>query len=304
MKQRNKKGAGQHPVLFELPPRGDEVVPLPQLKHPIWTENKAKLIQRYLFLFELVTKHGTYIDGFAGPQEPDEPDKPVMWAAKLVLELRPAFLRHFYLCEKVKYKVKLLEVLKRQQPEREKGRKLGRTIEIYPGDFNVNIHKILKSGEITDKAVFCLLDQRTFECHWATVKLIADYKRNTPTKIEQFYFLATSWIERSFSGIKHQQKIQNWWGRKDWPEIMKRSWNAVLEETLARFRDELGYKSVRAYPIYADRAMGSRIMYQMIHATDHDAAPELMTRAYNTALKRKGTQLELENLFAAPQRQE
>ncbi len=52
-----------------------------------WTENKAKLIERYLFYFVLVTKHGTYIDGFAGPQ-----GVPQNWAAQLVLETEPPLL--------------------------------------------------------------------------------------------------------------------------------------------------------------------------------------------------------------------
>ena len=281
--------------MLQLPPRQEEGMALPRLRHPIWTENKAKLIQRYLFLFELVTKHGTYIDGFAGPQQPG---KPSMWAAKMVLEMRPAFLRHFHLCERAKYKVRLLELLKRGQPVEEKGRKLDRTIDIYPGDFNRNIYRILKPGKVEDSAVFCLLDQRTFECHWATVKIISDFKRKSPTKIEQFYFLATSWIERSFSGFtKNRQVVRNWWGREDWSEVMTWSWSRVLTETTRRFHDELGYKYVRAYPIFADRNLGSRIMYHMIHATDHEAAPELMTRAYNTALKTKGIQMELRNLF-------
>src|SRR5207302_10049020 len=72
---------------------------LPQLPYPIWTENKAKLIAKYIFLFELITKHGTYIDGFAGPQQPDLPE---MWGAKLVLEIESQWLRHFYLFEKSK----------------------------------------------------------------------------------------------------------------------------------------------------------------------------------------------------------
>jgi hypothetical protein len=42
--------------------------------------NKARLIYRYLFYFVLVTKHGTYIGGFAGPQGVQE-----NWAAQLVL---------------------------------------------------------------------------------------------------------------------------------------------------------------------------------------------------------------------------
>lgn len=53
---------------------------------PIWTQNKAKLIERYLYYFAIIAKHGTYMDGFAGPQQPDKPE---MWAAKLVLESHP-----------------------------------------------------------------------------------------------------------------------------------------------------------------------------------------------------------------------
>lgn len=37
------------------------------LKTPLWTENKARFIARYLNSFTFVTKHGTYIDAFAGP---------------------------------------------------------------------------------------------------------------------------------------------------------------------------------------------------------------------------------------------
>jgi hypothetical protein len=40
-----------------------------------------------------ITKHGTYIDGFAAPQEAEHPD---MWAAKLVLEMTPKWFRNFW----------------------------------------------------------------------------------------------------------------------------------------------------------------------------------------------------------------
>ena len=61
-----------------------------QLEHHIWTESKANLIQHYLQGFVFVTHHGTYMDGFAGPQNPN---KHKMWAAKLVVESRPRWLR-------------------------------------------------------------------------------------------------------------------------------------------------------------------------------------------------------------------
>jgi hypothetical protein len=38
------------------------------------------------------------------------------------------------------------------------------------------------------------------------------------------------------------------------------------------------------WPIY-DRKGGSRIMFHMIHATDHDRAPSLMRRAYDWAVR-------------------
>ncbi len=41
----------------------------------LWTGNKALLIQQYLHLFVIVAKHGTYVDGFAGPQYPTMPTR-------------------------------------------------------------------------------------------------------------------------------------------------------------------------------------------------------------------------------------
>ncbi len=60
--------------LFDCAPLpGQEKLPLePAVKtadFPVWTDNKAKFIMSYLRYFVLLTKHGTYIDGFAGPQE-------------------------------------------------------------------------------------------------------------------------------------------------------------------------------------------------------------------------------------------
>lgn len=85
----------EKPLLFnDLPPKSEPKPEVKRLRYPIWTNHKAKLIARYLYHFVLVTRHGTYIDGFAGPQQSEEPD---MWAAKLVLESEPRWLKRFYL---------------------------------------------------------------------------------------------------------------------------------------------------------------------------------------------------------------
>src|SRR5437763_74603 len=99
------------PEPLELEPK------VPAIHQPVWTKNKAKLIDRYLLYFVFITKHGTYIDGFAGPQEVNNPE---MWSAKLVLDTEPKWLRHFHLFDKRKQQIKRLERLKEAQPERDK----------------------------------------------------------------------------------------------------------------------------------------------------------------------------------------
>ena len=57
------------------------------------------------------------------------------------------------------------------------GRKLSRTIKLYGRDFNASVDEILNGGTISQReATFCLLDQRTFECHWQTLEKLARYK--------------------------------------------------------------------------------------------------------------------------------
>src|SRR5215467_10871522 len=136
---------------------------------PLWTENKAKLIERYLYYFVLVTKHGAYIDGFAAPQDPDNPGS---WAAKLVLESKPEYLREFWLCDVSKKGTTALETMVASLPQVR-----NRTINVMQGDFNDIAGTVLARSKITVKtASFCLIDQRTFECAWSTAATVARHK--------------------------------------------------------------------------------------------------------------------------------
>ena len=56
-----------------------------------------------------------------------------------------------------------------------------------------------------------------------------------------------------------------------------------------RFKCELGYAYADPWPIYS-KEVGGRVMYHMIHATDHDAAPLLMNRAYLKANEQREAQ--------------
>lgn len=153
------------------------------------------------------------------------------------------------------------------------------------GDFNQSIDLVLQSGIVTEKeAAFALLDQRTFECHWATVKKLATHKKQG-NKIELFYFLAVKWLHRSFSGLTvDTQKAQKWWGSDDWVDLKKLSQVDITTRMQQRLRNEFGYRYAHAWPIWErDSAEGS-VMYYMIHATDHEDGPKLMWRAYRQAV--------------------
>jgi three-Cys-motif partner protein len=252
-----------------------------RLRQPVWTENKANFICRYLALFVYITKHGTYIDGFAGPQRRE---MLAAWTAKLVLESEPHWFRHFHLCELTRKSFRLMETMIAEQPPIDtRGQEIRREVQIYHGDFNQKIESILNSGIDANEATFCLLDQRTFECEWATVVKLATHKPAGSNKIELFYFLAVGWLHRSLSGIRGD-KAQRWWGADDWKKLRKLSQDGIVDAFIDKFQNELGYKWVKPFPIYA-RDEGGHVLYHMIHASDHDEAPGLMVRAYNSHVR-------------------
>ena len=212
------------------------------LRYPLWTENKAKLIQTYLRLFEFITHHGTYIDGFAAPQDASYPDT---WAARLVLEMEPKWFRDFWLCDISPTGLRKLEALR----DAHVGAK--RQITVLEGDFNERVATILASGRITEKtATFALLDQRTFECEWRTVQALSRHKARN--KIEVFYFFATGWIDRSLAAVSRpatQAKVERWWGRPDWMELRGMDGIERAQMMAARFKHELGYGKADVYPM-------------------------------------------------------
>jgi three-Cys-motif partner protein len=273
--------------LFELPDV-DLTTRIKPIALPVWTESKARLIQRYLQLFVRITKHGTYIDGFAGPQKPHINE----YAAKSVIGTgpttffrsgEPARLRHFHLFDIGSPQIEVLHGLRQNHPELD--------VNVYHGDFNRKVDKILRPETLKfTEATFCLLDQRTFECEWDTVRRLADYKREANYKIEIFYFLASWWFDRAVAGLKAGRRLEEvsraWWGRDDWPAMLSMSRWKRQDELRKRFQTELGYKYADSWPIYGRKAQKTRIMYFMIHATDHNEAPKLMRRAYLSSVYR------------------
>jgi len=240
---------------------------------PVHTRHKAELVAEYLRLFQQVTKHGTYLDAFAGPQEPAAPDT---WAAKRVLELEPLWLRHFYLYDVNEEACARLDALRHDHPDQD--------VVVKRADFNVAVDSLLAGGRIGEnEATFCLLDQRTFECDWATVQKLARHKQGR--KIELFYFLAHWWLDRAMAAILDTTSLDRWWGGEGWRAFRELSRGDRPTAFAERFRRELGYAFVYPFAIY-DAVEGGREMYYMIHASDHEEAPRFMGRAYAAVVNR------------------
>jgi three-Cys-motif partner protein len=159
----------------------------------------------------------------------------------------------------------------------------GRQIAHKHGDFNQWIDTVLASGNVTNKtASFALLDQRSTECHWATVEKLATHKQGS-TKIELFYFFPTGWIHRAISETKDKSVLDAWWGDGSWKQIESVSQDQASRLCLNKIQ-ALGYRDVKSWPISAREAGAGRTMYHMIHATDHLEAPKLMYRAYRNLI--------------------
>ncbi len=248
------------------------------VKNAVWTKNKSRLVQLYLEYFCYITKHGTYIDGFAGPQYEGAEE---MWCAKRVLEYGPKLLQHFYLFDNKAEQIALLNELARKHRKHRQ-----RDVRVTQGDFNLTLIEFLRTRPMKDsEATFCLLDQRAFQCDWATVETLAQYKK-TGSKIELFYFLPVGWLGRSMAGKKKDKDAEmlKWWGRDDWSVLIGKSQYEHAKLFTQRFY-ELGYKHVDPWPIFARNA-GGRLMYFMIHASDHDDAPIQMHRAYENTVRK------------------
>jgi three-Cys-motif partner protein len=248
------------------------------LAERVWTKNKASLVARYLKYFVYITKHGTYVDLFAGRQSEQAENG---WSAELVLGMQhpQIAIRRYYLFEQDQSKIGALEELAGRYPQWD--------VTVTAGDSNTEVQRLLPLGSIRDKeATFCLLDQRTMECHWDTCKHIAGLKTGG-FKPEQFYFLAVWWLPRTIAAVTTEAgeaHCERWWGRSDWRDLKPMRAQERAELLADRFKKELGYRYASPWPIYARSRGQGGVMFHMIHATDHPEAPPLMERAYRWAV--------------------
>ena len=124
-------------------------------------------------------------------------------------------------------------------------------------------------------------------------------------KVEVFYFLAQGWLDRSLAAIATdtgRDRVTSWWGSDGWEVLRDLSSVQRAQLFQKRFHQELGYSYSNAWPIFS-QDQGGRVMYWMVHGSDHPEAPKLMRRAYDWAVRPVAEdveQLELEFGAIAP----
>lgn len=243
-------------------------------KAPDQTNSKSRLIAEYISKFQLVTRGGLFIDGFAAPQSRSHEDA---WTARRVLEIEPKWLRAFWLCDIESGGLMQLRRLKAAHDRNPRSRH----VFVMEGDFNQTVKLILNSPRMRRQtAIFALLDQRNTECHWATVKALA--ARAGKTKIELLYFVGTSWLHRSLAASAKPERLSEidlWWGGDGWHRLKSLTQAEIVHTVATRFTKELGYRYVNPYPIFQEED-GNKPAFHLIHASDHPEARKLMARAY------------------------
>lgn len=100
-----------------------------------------------------------------------------------------------------------------------------------------------------------------------------------------FYFLAAGWVFRALDQFRNDAEPAAWWGRSDWRSLIGIGQSRLAIVFQERFQSELGYRFVNSYPIFSREKGKGRIMFYMIHASDHPEAPVLMRRAYNNIVQ-------------------
>ena len=214
------------------------------------------------------------------------------------MENEPAWLRKFFLFELDEKKIQQIRGLKDQYIKRISDMK-NRDVSVISGDCNSTLPEHLRKHPIKEKeASFCLCDQRSTECDWATVQFVANHKGSKGgNKIEIFYFLAQGWIDRAIKSWKHnaQERCERWWGNDGCHKFLQLSSHERGRRMADRFKSELGYEYAYAFPIQKVGLQG-KIMFWMVHASDHPRAPDLMAQAYRHIGAGKGLNAPVDQL--------
>ena len=93
--------------------------------------------------------------------------------------------------------------------------------------------------------------------------------------------------------------MEKWWGDATWKKLIERRGMERGLYLAERFKNEFGYKYAYPFPIFG-RKDGGKMMYFMVHASDHLDATPIMFRAYKKSIGGNPIRLVQPELIARP----
>jgi len=260
-----------------------------------WTEAKLDILSAYLSAFASASKKAktvVYLDLFAGNDRNHRRDtgQDIKGSAVRALNVLPD-TAHIYLFELPRVASALNERLTLQFPHR--------TFRVIPGDCNETLEEVLKSIQVADlrwAPTFAFIDPYTSATlQWATLRRLAEFKRDKKYKVELWFLFFGSNIPRVLGQREsdNAKQVSRTFGCDDWIPIIEARDRGTIDAGRARIEytnlmrwrlvHMLGYKSTHSLEI---KNTSGSYLYDLIFATDNDAGDKIMKDVYGSALNR------------------
>lgn len=281
-----------------------------------WSEAKLQILSEYLHGFTTAVTGKSpdvlCLDLFAGSYDNERRHGGGTFpgSARIALETEPPFTR-VALFELPEPAAKLEAAIRTARPSDDRWR-------VFPGDSNVTLPAAL--GWLAPKRwapTFAFLDPRGLQVAWSTVELLARWRADKKTKVEQWILLPEPALARVLGlqgaqGRRSAERLDRLYGSSDWIAIhqLRRSGAITPEEMRAEFvnllrwrlEKELGYKTTHAlqivntagHPVYTmvfatDSGAGDRIMGHVYGSTATTTIPAMQARAQEARERRRET---------------
>jgi three-Cys-motif partner protein len=262
-----------------------------------WSEVKLRILAEYLHGFTTAVRgrstEALCLDLFAGTYDNPRRHSPGTFpgSARIALETEPPFTR-LAMFELPEPAAKLDAAITAARPGDQRWR-------VFPGDCNATLPSALAWLESVRWApTFAFLDPRGLQVAWATLEMLAKWRADQRTKVEQWILLPEPAMARVLGlrgarGRPSADRLDRVYGTHDWIAIhqLRRSGALTADEMRAEFvnllrwrlEHELQYKTTHALQIVNTAGHPA---YTMVFATDSTPGERIMAHVYGSAATR------------------
>ena len=262
-----------------------------------WSEVKLQILAEYLHGFTTAVRgrspEALCLDLFAGTY--DNPRRhsagTLPGSARVALETEPPFTR-LAMFELPDPATRLEGAIRSARPGDQRWR-------VFPGDCNVTLPEALAWLEPVRWApTFAFLDPRGLQVAWTTLEMLARWRVDQKTKVEQWMLLPEPAMARVLGlrgarGRRSAARLDRLYGTHDWIAIhqLRRSGEITPDEMRAEFvnllrwrlENELGYETTHALQIVNT---AGHPVYTLLFATDSTPGDRIMAHVYGSAATR------------------